>query len=133
VGAAARRRAAARRARRPRGRCDAEVDDSVIALASAMPPQAMTILDPTAEVAPVQRELAPRGRGIDGATIALVDIRKARGDVFLDRLEEMVASRYPSATVLRMSKPTFTKPAPAAFLDKVLVAGADFVVEGLAD
>ena len=37
----------------------------------------------------------------------------------------MLLERYPTTTVLRMAKPTFTKPAPAEFLDSVMAAGAD--------
>ena len=51
---------------------------------------AVTILDPTREAAPHSRPLAPR----DGKPqrIALVDIRKPRGDVFLDELEALLAA-----------------------------------------
>ena len=53
-------------------------------------------------------------------------------DVFLDRLETKLNDVYPSATVLRLAKPTFTKPAPAEFLDEVS-ATCDVAVEALAD
>ena len=43
--------------------------------------------------------------------IALVDIRKPRGDVFLDELEAILRER--GIAVLREAKPTFTKPAPS--------------------
>ena len=58
--------------------------------------------------------------------------RKARGDVFLDQLEARLNAAYPSATVLRMAKPTFTKPAPAEFLDEVAET-CDVAIEALAD
>jgi hypothetical protein len=46
----------------------------------------LTIMDPTDESVTIERILAPRS-ALSHATIGLIDIRKARGDVFLDRLE----------------------------------------------
>ena len=88
-------------------------------------------MDPTDETEAIERSLAPRSP-LDTATIGLIDIRKARGDVFLDRLEARLTEQYPSATILRLAKPTFTKPAPAEFLDEVS-ATCDAVIEALAD
>jgi hypothetical protein len=51
----------------------------------------LTILDPTREAAPASRPLAPRDQ--PPRTIALVDIRKPRGDVFLDELEALLRDR----------------------------------------
>ena len=88
---------------------------------------ALTILDPTAERAPVARGLAPRG---ELRTVALVDIRKPRGDVFLDELELQLRER--GLAVLREAKPTFTKPAPHD-LRREIAARCDAVIEALAD
>ena len=45
----------------------------------------MTILlDPTSERVPAERIRAPRLESLEGRTIGLLDIAKARGDVFLD-------------------------------------------------
>ena len=89
---------------------------------------ALTILDPTAErdAAP-ERPLAPRG---EPRTIALVDIRKPRGDVFLDELERLLRER--GHEVLREGKPTFTKPAPQD-LRRAIAQRCDAVIEALAD
>lgn len=92
---------------------------------------AVTILDPTAEAAPAGRPLArERLRRDVPATIALMDISKPRGDVFLDELERLL--RDHGHRVARTAKPTFTKPAPpdvraeiAAQCDAVVVALAD--------
>jgi hypothetical protein len=89
---------------------------------------ALKILDPTAERDPVGRPLAAR-RG-SPATVALLDIRKPRGDVFLDELEALLRSR--GFEVLRTAKPTFTKPAPAD-LRREIAARCDAVIEALAD
>ena len=92
---------------------------------------AVTILDPTAEAAPAGRPLArDRLQPNAAATIALMDISKPRGDVFLDELERLLRDR--GHDVLRTMKPTFTKPAPpdvraeiAEHSDAVVVALAD--------
>jgi hypothetical protein len=91
----------------------------------------MRILDPTAETESVGRPLA-RQRLDQGtpATIALLDIHKPRGDVFLDELERLVAGR--GHTVIRVAKPTFTKPAPADVRAEI-AERCDAVIEALAD
>lgn len=90
----------------------------------------MTLLDPTAERSPVGRPTAARLDSLEGKVIGLLDIRKARGDVFLDRLAERLAER--GAEVRRFAKPTFTKPAPADLRHELAVA-CHGVVEALAD
>jgi hypothetical protein len=60
----------------------------------------------------------------------LLDIAKARGDVFLDRLEELLAER--GLRVARFRKPTFTKVLPPE-LGREIGTHADVVVEALAD
>ena len=62
--------------------------------------------------------------------MGLLDISKARGDVFLNRLEERLRER--GAEVIRFSKPTFTKPAPVDLRHEIAVQ-CDAVVEALAD
>jgi hypothetical protein len=89
-----------------------------------------TLLDPTGELRPAARERVARLDGVAGRRLVLLDISKARGDVFLDRVAELLEER--GAVVGRARKPTFTKPAPEA-LRAELAAGWDAVVEGLAD
>jgi hypothetical protein len=92
---------------------------------------AVTILDPTREAAPVGRPLATARLSADGrATIALLDIRKPRGDVFLDELESLIAAG--GHTVIRTAKPTFTKPAPPDVRAEIATR-CDAVIEALAD
>ena len=88
---------------------------------------ALTILDPTAERDPVERPLATRG---EVRTVALLDIRKPRGDVFLDELERLLAERGHS--VERVAKPTFTKLAPPD-VRREIAERCDAVIEALAD
>ncbi|MBK7952217.1 MAG: hypothetical protein IPK00_26555 [Deltaproteobacteria bacterium] len=91
----------------------------------------MTILlDPTSEAVPAERLRAPRLPELAGRTIGLLDIAKARGDVFLDRIESRLVER--GAKVLRFKKPTFTKPAPIDLRHEI-AQKCDAVVEALAD
>jgi hypothetical protein len=89
-----------------------------------------TLLDPTGERRPVERASASRLPALTGRTVAVLDISKPRGDVFLDRFAELLAAR--GATVRRYAKPTFTKPAPAD-LRRRIAQECDGVIEGLAD
>jgi len=88
----------------------------------------LTILDPTDESAPESRPLAARA-GMPG-TIGLLDISKPRGDVFLNEIERHLGDR--GVTVLRVSKPTYTKPAPSD-LRREITQRCDAVIEALAD
>lgn len=91
----------------------------------------MRILDPTAEATPAGRPLARERLRLDTpARIALLDIRKPRGDVFLDELERLISDR--GHTVVRCAKPTFTKPAPADVRAEI-AESCDAVIEALAD
>jgi hypothetical protein len=88
------------------------------------------LLDPTSERSPAVRARLPRLASLEGVTVALLDISKPRGDVFLGRLETRLRER--GAEVRRFRKPTFTKPAPADLRQEIAVqCGA--VVEALAD
>ena len=91
---------------------------------------AIEILDPTAERTPTGRPLAEPLPSNGGARIALLDIRKPRGDVFLDELERLLAER--GHEVQRTMKPTFTKPAPAD-VRREIAERCDAVIEALAD
>ena len=91
----------------------------------------MTILlDPTAERDPAQRPRLPRPERLDGLTIGILDIAKARGDVFLKRLGERLGER--GIAVRHYAKPTNTRPAPVALAQQIATE-VDLVVEGLSD
>ena len=91
----------------------------------------LTILDPTNEATPAGRPLAASRltRG-SPATIALLDIRKPRGDVFLDELERLLAQE--GHRIIRAAKPTFAKPAPPDIRAEI-AQNCDAVIEALAD
>jgi hypothetical protein len=88
----------------------------------------VTILDPTREAETQTRPLAPREQ--KPSRIALVDIRKPRGDVFLDELEALLRER--GHEVERAAKPTFTKVAPPD-VRREIAERCDAVIEALAD
>lgn len=88
------------------------------------------LLDPTAELGSAVREPLELPPSLDGLTIGLLDISKAKGDVFLDRIAERLAER--GHRTVRFRKPTFTRPAPAALLQDI-AGQCDVVVEALAD
>jgi hypothetical protein len=91
----------------------------------------MQILDPTDEREVIRRSLALRPESLDGR-IGLLDISKPRGNVLIDRIEARLRERVPEASILRYSKPTFTKPAPLDLRQKI-AQECDFVIEALAD
>lgn len=88
------------------------------------------LLDPTSERSPVARALAARPPTLAGLSVAVVDISKARGNVFLDRVAERLEAQ--GVTVKRYRKPTFTRPAPTALRQQIAAENA-LVIEGLAD
>jgi hypothetical protein len=88
------------------------------------------ILDPTGERAAEWRQPSPRPSTLNGRTVALLDIAKPRGDVFLDRLEARLVEM--GVRVERYRKPTFTKPAPVDLRHEIATR-CDLVIEALAD
>lgn len=88
------------------------------------------LLDPTDERDTVERQPRAKPRAIAGLKLGLLDISKARGNVYLDRLE--MHFRAQGVEVLRFKKPTFTRPAPIQLIQDIATR-CDLVVEGLAD
>ncbi len=90
----------------------------------------LTILDPTSERVAAERARLARPASLEGLTVGLLDISKARGDVFLDRVE--VRLQDIGANVKRYRKPTFTKPAPVDLRHEIATQ-CNVVIEALAD
>lgn len=88
------------------------------------------LLDPTAESSPAGRSLSPRPASLEGLTVGLLDISKARGDVFLNRLDALLAEQ--GIAVKRYRKPTFARVAPTELKQRI-ADECDVLVEGLAD
>ncbi len=89
-----------------------------------------TLMDPTAERESAEMQPLPRLADLEGKTIGLLDISKPRGDVFLDRLEDLLVQR--GVKTRRYRKPTFTRVAPVE-LKQQIASECDAVVESLAD
>lgn len=88
------------------------------------------VLDPTSERTPAARQVNPRPASLDGLTVGLLDISKARGDVFLDRLDALLQAG--GVTTRRYRKPTFAKPAPVDLRHEI-ATHCEVVIEALAD
>ncbi|MCZ2860536.1 hypothetical protein O2W17_18445 [Blastococcus sp. VKM Ac-2987] len=89
-----------------------------------------TVLDPTGERQAAARELLPRPESLRGRSVGLLDISKARGDVVLDRLEQLLTAD--GALVRRYRKPTFARTAPVDLRHEI-AEQCEVVIEALAD
>jgi hypothetical protein len=90
----------------------------------------MEYVSPIDERVKAAEPLAARTAGIEGKSVALLDISKNRGAEFLDRLELHLQEH--GATTKRYRKPTFSRPAPANLIEEIALHG-DLAIEGLAD
>jgi hypothetical protein len=90
------------------------------------------LVDPRNEASAQTRTPAPRLHALAGAKIALLDISKPGGDIFLNRLEALLKQQG-AAEVTRHRKPTFAKPAPEEVMAKIKATRPDAVIEALAD
>ncbi len=88
------------------------------------------VLDPTSETGTAARARNERLPSLAGKTVGLLDISKPRGNVFLDRIQELL--ERDGATVRRYAKPTFAKPAPVDLRHEIAVQ-CHAVIEALAD
>ena len=88
------------------------------------------LLDPTHELSPALMERLARPKSLEGLTIGLLDISKARGDIFLNHLAKLL--RDQGLKVNLYKKPTFARVIPDA-LAQVLASECDLVIEALAD
>jgi hypothetical protein len=89
------------------------------------------ILDPVGfESQAPTKPMAGRLDTLSGKTIGLLDIGFPNGNVFLDRVEEVLKSRYGVAAFVRRAKAS-----PARVADeqvrKDLIEGCDAIVEGV--
>ena len=101
-----------------------------MALTDTAAPASMVLMDPTGEIDPTYRALLERPTSLKGMTVALLDITKPRGNVFLDRVEERL--NLQGIATKRYKKPTFTKPAPIDLRHEI-ANECQAVIEALAD
>ena len=87
-------------------------------------------MDPTSERAPENRQPLPRPTDLEGKTVGLLDISKPKGNVFIDRLEDLLVQK--GLATKRYIKPTFTR-VSLVELNQKIAAECDVVIESLAD
>ena len=86
--------------------------------------------DPTAETSAVKRPRRAPPKSLDGLTIGLFDIGKARTDEFLNQVEKRFNEK--GLKTKRFGKPTNSKVATPENLQKV-ASEVDLVLIGLSD
>ena len=91
----------------------------------------LTLVHPGNDNMPRSSSPPARLSSLVGRKIALLDISKPGGSVFLDRLETILRERYGVVEVIRVRKPTFAKNAPPPVIEQL--RGMDAVIEALAD
>jgi hypothetical protein len=92
---------------------------------------AVTLIHPGNEGTAQACKAPARLATLKGKKIGLLDISKPGGRFFLDRLEQLLRERYEASDVIRLTKPTYTRNAPAEVIQQL--RGMDAVIEGLAD
>ena len=88
------------------------------------------ILDPTGFDSQPPKPMAKRLDTLKGKTIGLLDIGFPNGGVFLDRVEELLKTKYGVADTVRRAKPSPARPAKDE-VRKELIDDCDAIVEGL--
>jgi hypothetical protein len=91
----------------------------------------VTLVHPGNENLPQAATPPARLPSLAGKKVGLLDISKPGGSFFLDRLEQLLLTRYQAGEVMRIKKPTYTKNAPPAVIEQL--RGMDAVIEALAD
>lgn len=92
----------------------------------------MIIVNPAAEDAVRQSNIAPRLPSLKGMTVALVDNSKHMASAVLDALEKALVDRHAVARVVRYRKPNASVATPPGVIED-LALGCDALVHGVAD
>ena len=88
------------------------------------------LLDPTGELTHANAPRAVRVNGLSSITVALLDIAKPRGDVFLDRVAQLLVDR--GVIVERFRKPSYATVAGEDLIASI-ARRSQAVIEALAD
>ena len=89
------------------------------------------VLDPRLDSEGQAPRMAPALKGLDGATVALLDNAKIGTQRFFDHLEAMLRSRHGVRDVIRRRKPDSSRPVPREMLAEM--AAADALVSAVGD
>ena len=92
--------------------------------------QDLVLVDPTSELHREFRDRLQRPQTLEGLTVGILDIKKDPGEIFLERLDELLSAR--GVKVKRYVKPHFSWEAPTE-LKQTIAAECDVLIEGLAD
>jgi hypothetical protein len=88
------------------------------------------ILDPVGFESEVpSKPMATRLDTLGGKTVGILDIGFPNGNVFLDRVEEVLKSRYGVTQFVRRAKPSPARPADDD-VRRELIEACDAIVEG---
>ncbi|MBV8086980.1 MAG: hypothetical protein JO247_19405 [Chloroflexi bacterium] len=90
------------------------------------------ILDPTGHHASEQGKLAPRTRGLDGATVGLLNSTKRNSDIFLRAVGDELVKHYGVKELMEVTKPTFSLPIPPNQIEQ-MAARCHFIIAGVGD
>ena len=94
---------------------------------------AKLLLDPTGERSVTERTRLARPASLSGHVVGLLDISKPRGNVFLDRLEELKAIKKGRIPVAIVGNRVKARTRAAAGLDRFLAGVGHTVVTRLRD
>ncbi|MDE3076053.1 MAG: hypothetical protein KGJ86_11545 [Chloroflexota bacterium] len=89
------------------------------------------VYNPTAAPKQGTQQLAPRPSSLDGKRIGLLHNAKVNADVYLYRIQELLAEKYPHATFIFRAKPTASKPMEPDVLEAM--RQCDLVVNAFGD
>ncbi len=73
----------------------------------------MRVLEPISRSTPRVQPLAERPKALAGMRIGLLDNLKPGARVLLDTFADLLAERYPDATIVRVQKEDVGAPCPA--------------------
>ena len=91
------------------------------------------ILNPEGTSDEARHGLAPRRfRTLDGARLGLLGNTKLNADAVLLAISDLLKERYAIESVFLRTKPTFSRPAPDALVEEVIVH-SDVVITGVGD
>ena len=90
------------------------------------------ILDPVSVPKTKRLTLTPRPQSLAGLRIAVVDNTKPNFNIFMDRIEDLLLTRYGVGSVSRYVKPGRTVGVAASVVAEIK-AKCDFAITGLGD
>ncbi len=91
----------------------------------------LRVLDPRLDAEGEAMTLAPPLRGLEGATIGLLDNAKIGTARFYDHVERILRSRFGVRDFIHRRKPDSSRPVPPEMLGEL--SGADAILSAIGD